>query len=263
MIKLGSLFSGIGGFEIGLMNSIPALEVSWQVEQDLFCQRVLKKHFPNSQMFNDVCNVGKDNLEPVDIICAGFPCQDVSIAGKGKGINEGKKSSLWWEVFRITCELRPRILILENTPGLFARGFSEVVGSLSTIGYDSEWSVISAGSQGALHQRDRVFIVCYTDQFNRYASNTNSEQCKEQPMHTFTMEKNQRFQIIKSRNSQKTRIHKRNYWSENKAESPFCSVDDGIPDRLAKLKSLGNAIVPQCAEYVGRCIVESGLLWKD
>lgn len=259
MVYCGSLFSGIGGFELGLSYAIPGLNVLWQVEQDSFCQKVLKKNYPAAQLFDDVCFVSADTLEPVDLLCAGFPCQDVSIAqnGKAKGIYDGEKSSLFWEVFRIACQLRPRIIVLENTPGLFVRGFSEVVGSLSSIGYDSEWCVVSARSQGAVHKRDRLFIVSYTNNFKRNTSHTNSKQCKEQPMHTFTMEKESRF---KSRISDQNGVHKRNYWKEHTAESPFCRVDDGVSDRLAKLKALGNAIVPQCSEYVGKCILNSGLL---
>ena len=86
-MKLGSLFAGIGGFELGLERAIPGLETIWQVEQDLFCQKVLKKHWPDSIIYDDVCQVGKHNLEPVDIICGGFPCQDISNAGKQGGIH--------------------------------------------------------------------------------------------------------------------------------------------------------------------------------
>ncbi len=96
MIKLGSAFSGIGGFELGLHWAIPELETIWQIEQDKFCQSILKKHWPHSQIHNDITTINTRDLEDVDILCAGFPCQDLSIAGKGAGL-DGKKSGLFWE----------------------------------------------------------------------------------------------------------------------------------------------------------------------
>ena len=120
MYKIGSLFSGIGGFELGLERAIPA-ETIWQVEQDKFCQRILKKHWPKAKIYNDVRNITKDNVEPVDILCGGFPCQDISIAGKTKGL-KGEKSGLWWEMWRIISELRPRIAVLENVANILRLG---------------------------------------------------------------------------------------------------------------------------------------------
>ena len=128
MLKLGSLFSGIGGFELGLERAIPNLETVWQVEQDKFCQKILHKHWPNALIYDDVCTVGKHNLEPVDIICGGFPCQDISTAGKQGGIH-AERSGLWWEMHRIIGDLRPRVAVLENVPNLITLGMPEVLGS--------------------------------------------------------------------------------------------------------------------------------------
>jgi len=95
MIKIGSLFAGIGGFELGLERAIPGAETIWQVEQNKYCQSILKKHWPNATIYDDVRNITQHNVEAVDILCGGFPCQDISTAGKGRGLH-GKKSGLWW-----------------------------------------------------------------------------------------------------------------------------------------------------------------------
>ena len=159
-ITIGSLFAGIGGFELGLERAIPGAQTIWQVEQNEYCQSILKKHWPHAQLFGDVCEVGAHNLPPVDILCGGFPCQDISTIGKGEGLN-GKKSGLWFQMFRIICELRPRIVIMENVSAILVRGLPRILGDLAGIGYDCEWQIISASQFGALHQRKRWFAVAY------------------------------------------------------------------------------------------------------
>jgi len=270
-MKMGSLFAGIGGFELGLERGIQGSQTIWQVEQDPFCRRVLQKHWPNSQLFDDVKTVGKHNLDPVDLICGGFPCQDISVAGSGAGIYEGKRSNLWWEMYRIIGELRPRFAVLENVPVLINRGLGDILGALSDIGYDAEWQIISARDQGAPHLRRRVFIVAYSGKarsrstesicpgrLSTYESidqlaDSAKAYSKDQPRNTEFMGSKQR---SKCRYSEDHRINERNYWEENPAPSPFCSVDDGVSNRLDRLRALGNAIVPQCAELIGRCINE-------
>lgn len=251
-IKIGSLFSGIGGFDLGLERGIPNSRTIWQVEKDLFCQRILRKHWPNSTIYSDVKTVGSHNLKPVSILCAGFPCQDLSICGKGAGIYEGKKSNLFWEVYRIACELRPKIIILENVPAITHRGASDVVGSLSSIGYDSEWAIISASSQGAPHKRERWFCVSYPSQFTNKrwpTTNSNSNRIRNKsPIQTGRTASNAHV------------IEGLSFWQKFKAPYPVCDLDDGISERLARLRALGNSIVPQCSEYVGKLVHNSGLL---
>ena len=101
-MRFGSLFAGIGGMDLGLERA--GMECAWQVEIDPYCQKVLAKHWPDVQRFGDIKDCGAHNLEPVDLICGGFPCQDISLAGKGAGI-EGERSGLWSEYHRIICEL--------------------------------------------------------------------------------------------------------------------------------------------------------------
>ena len=241
MMKLGSLFSGIGGFELGLERAIPGLETIWQVEQEKFCQRVLKKHWPNAEIFDDVKTVGKHNLKPVDILCGGFPCQDISIAGKKGGIY-AKKSGLWWEMHRIISELQPRIAVMENVPNLLTLGMPEVLGSLAEIGYDAEWCIVSASQFGAPHLRKRIFIVAYSRstrcQGNRKQKRLQKSQTRKESVTMFS----------------NTRDSRSTYWEKTETPSTICYLDDGIPNRLARLRSLGNAIVPECSEFIGQQI---------
>lgn len=242
--KLGSLFAGIGGFELGLERAIPGLETIWQVEKEPFCQKVLKKNWPNSQIFENVEEAGAHNLEPVDILCGGFPCQDISYCnGKGRGLN-GKKSSLWFEMWRIISELRPRIVAMENVPAITFRGLERVLGSLSSLGYSVEWGVISARDLGAAHLRRRWFGIAYPNS-SELRIQSNRERWSGGP-------------IFPPVNGSKGF----NRWDNGRPQSAICRMDNGVSRGLDKdrLKALGNAIVPQCSELIGRYIANSGLL---
>ena len=164
MITVGSLFSGIGGLELGLERA--GMEVVWQVEREPYALRVLEKHWPDVERFTDVRDVGRHNFKAVDLICGGFPCQDVSLAGKRAGL-EGERSTLWSEFARIIRELEPRWVLAENVPGLLSsdsgRFFGNVLRDLAASGYDAEWDCIPAAAVGAPHRRYRVFIVAHAN----------------------------------------------------------------------------------------------------
>ena len=284
MIKIGSLFAGIGGFERGIEAAIKGAETIWQVEREPFCQKVLKKHWPNSKIYNDVRDITKENVEPVDMLIGGFPCQDISWAGKGKGL-DGKKSGLWWEMHRIIRELRPRVVVMENVAALLIRGGLDVLGSLAEIGYDAEWRIIAARDFGAPHRRDRWFCVAWPSSnsdgfgsvqaFDRGTCSIGREgeeiHGRRSPVQKTPNSDRASFERIgvslgiqkkdaKLIGSIDTRKGEINYWERHSSPSPFCRVDDGVSNRLHRLKALGNAIVPQCSEYVGRMILKSGLL---
>ena len=162
MITIGSCFSGIGGFELGLESAIPNSKTIWQIEQDEFCQQILKKHWPHAHIHGDIKNATEQNLERPDLLVAGFPCQDISIAGKGEGIIKGSRSSLFFDMWRLCLQLRPSIVILENVPALYSRGLGEVLRTVAESGiYDCEWGYLEAQYFGAPHKRRRIFIVCY------------------------------------------------------------------------------------------------------
>jgi DNA (cytosine-5)-methyltransferase 1 len=148
------LFSGIGGIDLGLERA--GFEVVWFCERDEYCQTVLAKHWPGLPIYDDATKL-PDDLPPVDVITAGFPCQPVSYAGRRKAQDDDRW--LWPYVENIICTLRPRGVLLENVPGLFTAGFDDVIGGLAACGYDAEWDCIPAAAVGAPHRRDRVFII--------------------------------------------------------------------------------------------------------
>lgn len=159
-MTIGSLFAGIGGLELGLERAGLGPTV-WQVEQDAYCRSVLAKHWPDAdRSVTDVCEAGAANLEPVDVICGGFPCQDLSYAGKGAGL-DGARSGLWFEYLRIIRELRPRFVVVENVSALLTRGLDVVLGTLAESGYDALWTSLRAADVGAPHRRERIFIVAH------------------------------------------------------------------------------------------------------
>lgn len=160
MLTVGSLFAGIGGFDLGLERA--GMRVRWQCEIDPYCRAVLARHWPGVPCFEDVCDLAGAAVEPVDVLCGGFPCEDVSIAGRAAGL-AGARSGLWHEYARLVSEIRPRYVIVENVPALLARGLGTVLGELAALGYDAEWDCLPASAFGAPHRRDRVWIVAYPD----------------------------------------------------------------------------------------------------
>jgi len=156
-VRIGSLFSGIGGLERGLERAGVG-RVIWQVERDPFCRDVLARHWPDATRYDDVRSVGSANLAPVDVVCGGFPCQDVSVAGRGAGL-DGARSGLWGEYRRIVAEMRPEAVVVENVSALVARGLDRVVRDLVQLGYEVEGSRIRADDVGAPHRRERLFLL--------------------------------------------------------------------------------------------------------
>ena len=167
-LKLLSLFAGIGGFELGLERS-GGFETVAQCEIDPYCLKVLAKHWPEVKRYEDIRNLTADRLAAdgitVDAICGGFPCQDISTAGKGAGI-EGERSGLWSEYARLIGELRPRVVFVENVAALLGRGLDRVLGDLASLRYDAWWDCIPASAVGAHHQRDRLWIVANSRMHN-------------------------------------------------------------------------------------------------
>ena len=322
-MRMLDLFSGIGGF---------ALAAQWVWKDDLeivgFCeieeyaQKVLKKNFPNVSIYKDITKLNGKEIKNIDLLTGGFPCQDISIAGKGAGI-EGERSGLWSEMYRIISEIRPKYALIENVPMLIHRGFERVLCDLAKIGYDAEWQVIGADDVGARHRRKRIWIVAYPRRSPREKRSKEQGGLRRQPEKWNTCNKssrsnktqlrtkissnssslrwNSRFNNWEKRLIQKVkeRINKKNkskwgrreyrfrkicktnanpyslrrkyplerqkeirqlssgdqqterkkgqYWA---VEPNVGRVANGVPNRVDRLKGLGNAIVPQVAEII-------------
>jgi DNA (cytosine-5)-methyltransferase 1 len=226
------------------------MECRWQVEIDPFCRRVLEKHWPDVRRFEDVREVGQHNLEAVDLICGGFPCQDLSIAGRRAGL-EGERSGLWFEFARIIRQIRPRWVVVENVPGLLSidngQGFGTVLRDLAESGYDAEWRIISACEFGAPHTRERLFIVAYP---------TSSRQQGDKRSIILQKVHNGAFETLDTWNGSS---HPYSNIQERMATPGTCRVFDGVSSELAirpALRVFGNAVVPQVAEWIGRRIVK-------
>ena len=256
-MRVGSLFSGIGGFDLGLERA--GMEVVWQVENDPYCQKVLAKHWPDVPCYEDVHDCGVHNLEEVDVICGGFPCQPVSVAGKQRGQDDERW--LWPEFARVLGELRPRYALVENVPGLLVRGLGDVLGDLAELGYDAEWGIVSAASVGAPHLRKRIFIVAHADSSGlqrdvrsrsaraERSSSGHVTQCGDE-----TMADANRTRCREQRGSvavpeELSSSERRSWWI---TEPNVGRVAHGVPNRVDRLRGLGNAIVPQVAEWIGR-----------
>lgn len=159
-MRIGSLFSGIGGLDLGLEWAGVGHTV-WQVERDPWARSILAKHWPDIPRYDDVRTVTRDSASPIEVLCGGFPCQDLSFAGKGTGIN-GARSGLFFELMRIADDMGPRFIVLENVSAILTRGLDVVLGRLAESGYDAWWDCIPASACGAAHRRERWFLVGYT-----------------------------------------------------------------------------------------------------
>lgn len=232
-MKIGSLFSGIGGLELGL--ELAGIgKTAWQVERDPFCRTVLAKHWPDAQRFDDVRTVGAHNLASVDVICGGYPCQPFSLAGKRAG--EQDERHLWPEFARILRSLRPRYAVLENVAGHLSLGFGRVLGDLAQLGYDAEWCCFRSCTVGTPFTRPRLFILAYP----------NREQLGE---HGFTGDNSS---PDRGRHDNGTRGAVDGQWEQWAKEPGVDRVVDGVPNRVDRNKALGNAVVPQVAMLVGQ-----------
>jgi len=238
-MTVGSLFAGIGGLDLGAERA--GFDVIWQCEKDDYCTKVLNKHWPNTPVYNDVQTLytddGPDPRQP-DILCGGFPCQDISLAGNGAGL-DGERSGLWWEFRRIIGKVRPEYAVVENVPALTHRGLDAVLGSLSEIGYDAEWTTLSAGQFGALHHRERLFLVAY-DGKERVPRVWPKEVSTERRISW--CEDVGGIEDLRDR----TDLYPRTLRGSR----------NGIPTYVDRIAGLGNAVVPQVAEFVFNCVKE-------
>jgi len=233
-MKHGSLFSGIGGFEKGA--ELAGIETLWNCEYEKHNRKILAKHWPNTEQFEDVRTLR--NPKYVDIISGGFPCQDISVAGSMEGIT-GTRSGLWSEMFRICREVGPKYIIIENSPALTIRGFEKVLCDLSKIGYNAEWQCISNLSFGYPHRRERIYVIAYSHKIR-----PQSNLCQSRGFESIFRK-----------------------WSSNQGNGYSCAKrileigahcnirnDDGFRHWTHRVGSIGNAVNPTLAYYLFECI---------
>jgi DNA (cytosine-5)-methyltransferase 1 len=270
------LFSGIGGFSLGL-ESVGMHTVAF-CEQDGYARQVLRKHWPDVWLYDDVKTLTAkrlkaDGIGPIDLICGGFPCQDISCAGKGAGI-EGSRSGLWSEYARIIREVRPRWVIAENVPALRGRGADRVLDDLGRAGYTAWPLVVGALHAGAPHQRQRVWIVAHASGNGRVIQGS-SVKGRIGPQHegrrvpqsarrdrisgTVSYSASPGFQARRSDRmgkGGKSASGPAPYHGGWRIEPDVGRVAHGVPSRVDRLRCLGNAVVPQVVAMIGRAILD-------
>ncbi len=287
MYKLLDLFSGIGGFSLGLERSGGFRTVGF-CEITPYCRTVLYKHWPKTPCADDITARDFTHGE-ADVICGGFPCQDISLAGDGAGL-AGERSGLWRELLRAIRVVRPRYAIVENVAALLGRGMGSVLGDLATVGYDAEWHCIPASAVGAPHRRDRVWIIANPGskqhEGNRppisgeiaaqllaaHAIGVDGGSRRSgrpdpggqgKPESVWALqdapdangEGLERQREITSGIGEKFRNPSDGRWWLT--EPAVGRVANGVPSRVDRLRALGNAVVPQIPELIGRAILES------
>ncbi len=253
-MRFGSLFAGIGGFDLGLERA--GMECVWQVEVEPWCQRVLAKHWPNVKRYGDIREIKDGEIEAVDLICGGFPCQDISHSGHMRGISTETRSGLWFEFARIVRLLRPRYVLVENVAALLDGGICVVLGGLAEIGFDAEWECIPAAAVGAPHIRDRVWLLAYP---RRQFGDANGG-ADRRPF-VFPSRGTGGGKAERSAHRELVEmvpgIHPRvaqDWW---RSQSRVDRSTHGIPHRMDRLKGTGNAVCPDAVEWIGRRILES------
>lgn len=268
-LKVGSLFSGIGGFDLGLERA--GMTVKWQVEIDEFCNRVLAKHWPDVKRYRDIKTIGGEELEPVDVVCGGFPCQPFSAAGKRRSKQDDRY--LWPEMLRVISAVRPTWVIAENVAGIISLALDDVLADMENAGYSCQSFIIPACAVNAPHRRDRVWIVAHrnserqlqqegTQQEQRRRTLDGSKQISADTDCEHSKKPERWNQLGQARREKPSGWSlDESLWQETwiQAATRICRVDDGLPrrlDRAKRLKALGNAVVPQIVEIIGKAIME-------
>ena len=237
-MRVLDLFSGIGGFSLGLERA--GMETVAFCEYDKKCRQVLKKHWPDVPQYEDVRTLTKEQLDndgitDIGLICGGYPCQPFSTAGKRQG--EADDRALWKEYFRLVKEIRPTWVIAENVAGHISMGIDNVLADLEGEDYAVQTFVIPACAVDAWHRRDRAWIIAHTDRHGRRERFSQGE-----------------VQRQRDREIQFTRGFERWPGRSNLPAPTLCGAHDGVPGKVDRLKQLGNAVVPQIPEMIGRAI---------
>ena len=280
-LRLLDTFSGIGGFSYAAEKIVGGYETVAFVEREPYCQKILRKHWPNVPIYDDITTFTPPRGS-ADVICGGFPCQDISTAGKQAGIKEGTRSGLFYELMRVIRLVQPQFVILENVAAILNNGLDTVLGELATAGFDAEWACIPASAVGACHQRDRWWLVAYPQSHQRHdgGSAHSAEPARAAAQlgngdganaaHTHDIRPSRSKlplpSLCGSHQGGKAQLGNRQtpwsqrwangsaghqsvspYWQSYVSQPVLCRGDDGLSRRVDRLKALGNAVVPQVA----------------
>lgn len=250
-LKVLDLFSGVGGFSLGLERT-GGFETVAFCEIDPFCRKVLAKHWPNVRQYEDVRTLTADTLVrdgiAVDLICGGFPCQDVSVAAASWGVNvglAGERSGLWYEYARLIDEIRPKAAIIENVKNLTGHGLDRVLRSLAQIGYDAEWDVLPGPFVGAPQPRERIWIVAYPTS-ERMAGLFQGVGIGAAGQGRAGCQANL-FDVAHSA-----------FGGDDRFPQPLLrGMDDRPANWVDRVRACGNAVIPQIPELIGRAILDA------
>ena len=260
-MKVGSLFSGAGMGDFGFLAA--GFDIAWQCEIDEYCQKILKLRYPESKKYKDIKELKGNELEPVDIITGGFPCQPFSVAGKQRGKEDNRY--LWPEMLRVIAECRPRWVVGENVPGIINLALDTVCADLEAQGYEVWPIVFPSHALGALHKRDRLWIVGHSRLFGQKinekqatwveqsSENVANTRCQHEQRSPERMEPDSQKRTTRNLHTEPGSI--RQYWESYWATEPaICRVVNGCADRIHRLKMLGNGQVPACTYLIGKFI---------
>jgi DNA (cytosine-5)-methyltransferase 1 len=268
-LRLLDLFSGIGGFSYAAERLVGGYETVTFVEREPFCQSVLRKHWPTVPIHDDITTY-EPRRHSADVICGGFPCQDISTAGKQAGIKQGTRSGLFYELMRVVRLVEPRYIVLENVSAILANGLDTVLGELAKAGFDAEWACIPASAVGACHQRDRWWLVAYPQSQQRHDSGSAHS---AEPTKASSQPGNGDGADVANPDSKgsqgqtvvwiqgtglwgsPSRCLDPN-WRRYSSEPVLRRGDDGLSGRVDRLKALGNAVVPQVAAIPLQRVIE-------
>ncbi len=282
-MKILDTFAGIGGFSYAAERLIGGFETTQFIEIDPFCQKVLKKHWPHVPIHDDIRTFTAKPFQ-YQVICGGFPCQDISVAGLQKGITEETRSGLFFELMRVIRMVRPQYVVLENVAAILNRGLDIVLRELSEAGFDAEWATFRASDAvQACHARNRWWLVAYPNdnglpstekcELNGKASHRTqkgqNQSCQSErssePSSSRAIQSSAKFTNSYSKGMERRKFainekmqktgftwqsntpHLSPEWRSYVSKSVLCRGDDGLSNRVDRLRALGNSVVPQCA----------------
>ena len=264
-LKVLDLFSGIGGFSYAAERLVGGFETTQFVEIDTYCQRVLHKNFPNVPIHHDITEFNATEGQ-FDVITAGFPCQDISIAGRQDGIGEGTRSGLFFEVLRLARQIRPKFILFENVRNLLSHSegetFQQILQEIAKAGFDVEWSVVSAKDVGACHLRERLWFIAYPSRVNEDRTESPIQAGRDTATSSTTDATNtdcERLQGLRAEHQLREGSQEETPcwspqpytlepdWRGYLSQPTIRRTDDGFSFRVDRLKCLGNSIVPQAA----------------